>query len=314
MFGLTIEKYDTRIWYFSRSHVFVTEKLDLHKVCYRKFSTFIYKLFDLWIQNFREIIHFALALGLASRVELGYDPTVRRVAVSSLPGPQYVYTVQGKDYITIATITTQKAKYLVSRAPRIFQVRRVIDLAREEFELEIKVLKDFWIPEDAQTDLQMQEYVRNNFQKVNEVPGLEIADFDDYFVVIEACEKLQVPSTRNPHILVLDDSSNFLRGRTLPQTFNWFHLSDPTSRTNKSSSISHSPEVTESDMECDYPLPTANDIAKLTFRSHYANKVHCRTLSEHAGETLEETKDWSTIMTALSKSVTGEASVFLLPF
>ncbi|KAE9395605.1 hypothetical protein BT96DRAFT_826007 [Gymnopus androsaceus JB14] len=283
MFGLTVEHYDTRFWYFSRSHVFVTEKVHLHK-------------------NFREIIHFALALGLASRVELGYDPTVRRVA-----GPRYVFAIQDEQYITVAAMSVQKAKYLLGRAPRIFQVRRVTDLTKGEFELEIKVLKDFWIPEDARTDLEMRTYIKTNLQAVNSVPDLKIDDFDDYFVVIEACERIQVPSTQNPGNLVDDNSSNFLRRHTLTQNFNWFHLSHPESRAYDRPPHSSIPQsqLTESVTERDHRRATTNEIAKLTARSHYKNKVHCRTLSEYAGETLEEKKEWSSILMALSKSATA---------
>ncbi|KAH7880497.1 uncharacterized protein C8R40DRAFT_1080426 [Lentinula edodes] len=30
MFGLTIDKFNIRLWFFSRSHVFVTEAMNLH--------------------------------------------------------------------------------------------------------------------------------------------------------------------------------------------------------------------------------------------------------------------------------------------
>lgn len=306
MFGLTVERYDTRFWYFSRSHVFVTEKVDLHKVCYVQIIFTLISTSDLWIQNFREIIHFALALGFATEVELGYDPTVRRVA-----GSRYVFTIQDKQYITVAVMSVQKAKYLLGSAPRIYRVQRVIDLAKERFDSEVKVLKDFWIPEDAHTDLEIREYIRSNLQVVNFVPDLKTEEFDDYFVVIEACEKIQVPSAQDPVVLVDDNSSNFLRGHTLPQNFNLFHLSPLESQSSPHSSSQQS-QLTESATEGNHCQVTTNEIVKLTTRSHYKNKVHCRTLSEYAGETLEETTEWSMILMALSKSVTGEASVLLI--
>lgn len=186
------------------------------------------------------------------------------------------------------------------------------DLASNKLEQEVKVLKDFWIPGDARTDLEMRTYIRSNLLAVNAVPGLKIDDFDNYFVVTEACERIQVPSTRNSVNSVNDSSTNFLRGHTLPPNFKRFHLSHPSkSQTYERRPCSSIPQsqLVESVTERDQRRATTNEITKLTARSHYKNKVHCRTLSEYAGETLEETQKWSSILTALSKSATGEAFV-----
>ncbi|ESK80638.1 hypothetical protein Moror_15528 [Moniliophthora roreri MCA 2997] len=63
-YGLTIEHNDTRFWFCSRSHIFVTEQLDLQK-------------------NIKDVIYFVMALGSASKEQLGFDPTVRRIKRSS---------------------------------------------------------------------------------------------------------------------------------------------------------------------------------------------------------------------------------------
>ncbi|KAJ4499966.1 hypothetical protein C8R41DRAFT_875539, partial [Lentinula lateritia] len=86
MFGSTIDKFNVRLWFFSRSHVFVTEAMNLH-------------------MDAKNLIYFALSLSGACREELAYDPTVRRVQGKDGTGPRYIFTIDGKQYITTEAIT-----------------------------------------------------------------------------------------------------------------------------------------------------------------------------------------------------------------
>lgn len=152
-----------------------------------------------------------------------------------------------------------------------------------------------------------------NLQVVNNVPGLKKEEFDDHFVVIEACERIQVASTLDEKKLVNDDSTNFLRGKKLPANpipFMLSRQSELQTYVNRPSSSIPGSQMTESPAEQDHRKATTNEIARLTVRSHYKHKVHCRTLSEFAGYTLQEVKDWTTVLNVLIKSTTGEALLF----
>uniref|UniRef100_A0A0W0GEN0 Fungal-type protein kinase domain-containing protein n=1 Tax=Moniliophthora roreri TaxID=221103 RepID=A0A0W0GEN0_MONRR len=111
-YGLTIEHTDTRFWFCSRSHIFVTESLDLQK-------------------NVKDVIYFVMALGSASKEQLGFDPTVRRVqqGSGSKAETRYRFTINGIEYETLEAISTYKANFLLGRANRVFKVQRVVNRA-----------------------------------------------------------------------------------------------------------------------------------------------------------------------------------------
>ncbi|GAW09900.1 hypothetical protein LENED_012113 [Lentinula edodes] len=152
MFGLTIDKFNVRLWFFSRSHVFVTEAMNLHI-------------------DAKNLIYFALSLSGACREELGYDPTVRRVQGTNGTDPRYIFTIDGKQYITTEAITVRKAKFLLGCATRVFKVQQVLN-NEGELDGEVKVIKDYWLPEDSCTELETRSAIEANIQKVNAVPNL----------------------------------------------------------------------------------------------------------------------------------------------
>ncbi|KAJ4464424.1 hypothetical protein C8J55DRAFT_482832 [Lentinula edodes] len=114
MFGLTIDKFNILLWFFSRSHVFVTEEMNLHI-------------------DAKNLIYFAPPLSGACREALGYDPTVRRVQGTNGADPRYIFTIDGKQYITTEAITVRKAKFLLGCATRVFKIQQVLN---DEGELE----------------------------------------------------------------------------------------------------------------------------------------------------------------------------------
>ncbi|EEB92715.1 hypothetical protein MPER_08736, partial [Moniliophthora perniciosa FA553] len=134
MFGMTVEHTDTRIWFFSRSHVFVTQKIDLQK-------------------DAKFLVHLIVALGHADLSELGFDLTVERVKVyvdsgdqskaKGKPQVRYRFKIGGNTYETTETLSTYKAKFLLGRAGRIYKVKLVDEngsATGPEY-----VLKDLWI-------------------------------------------------------------------------------------------------------------------------------------------------------------------------
>ncbi|GAV99434.1 hypothetical protein LENED_000891 [Lentinula edodes] len=155
MFDLTIDKFNVRLWFFSRSHVFVTEAMNLH-------------------MDAKNLIYFALSLSGACREELGYDPTVRRVQGKNgtvrrvqgkdRTGPCYIFTIDGKQYITTEAITVRKAKFLLGCAARVFKVQQVLN-DEGDLDTEVKVIKDYWLPEDSCTELEIRLAIEANVQK-----------------------------------------------------------------------------------------------------------------------------------------------------
>ncbi|KAJ3807843.1 hypothetical protein F5876DRAFT_67780 [Lentinula aff. lateritia] len=175
MFGLTIDKFNVRLWT-------------------------------------KTPIYFALSLSRACLEELGYDPTVRRVQGKDGTGPRNILTIDSQQYITTEAITVRKAKCLLGCAARVFKVQQVLNY-EGDFDSKVKVIKDYWLPEDSDTELEIRLAIEANVQKVNAVPNLDRSA--RYFVRIEACEKISVPSTTEKG-QTPDTTSNFLRGQTLP--------------------------------------------------------------------------------------------------
>ncbi|KAJ3917263.1 hypothetical protein F5877DRAFT_44977, partial [Lentinula edodes] len=289
MFGLTIDKFNIRLWFFSRSHVFVTEAMNLHI-------------------DAKNLIYFALSLSGACREELGYDPTVRRVQGTNGTDPRYIFTIDGKQYITTEAITVRKAKFLLGCATRVFKVQQVLN-NEGELDSEVKVIKDYWLPEDSCTELETRSAIEANIQKVNAVPNLDRSAFNRYFVKIEACEKVPVPSTTEKG-QTPDSTSNFLRGHTLPSDVKRLTVSTQSSSTYQrvmnvsipASIMMESGPERERRQGTVLREATAVHLARLNRRT-YAPKVHYRQLSEFAGEPLDQMMDWDIVLKALESLI-----------
>uniref|UniRef100_A0A0W0F630 Fungal-type protein kinase domain-containing protein n=1 Tax=Moniliophthora roreri TaxID=221103 RepID=A0A0W0F630_MONRR len=288
-YGLTIEHTDTRFWFCSRSHIFITEQLDLQK-------------------NVKDVIYFVMALGSASKEQLGFDPTVRRVqrGSGSKAETRYRFTINGIEYETLEAISIYKANFLLGRANRVFKVQRVVN---DELIGPIFVLKDLWLPEGAKTELEIQEDVKANINKVHVVEGLDATDFEKHFVAIKHCEIVKVPSMTNPRVFVDDNSTNFLRGNDLSCARNKFVLKLITTR------YSASPSLTDSQMSNSVgSLPSGHraqtqDIRMLS-REHYGNKAHHRIVMEDAGCPLQDVRNLRTVIACIGKASTGLSIMF----
>ncbi|KAI3608807.1 hypothetical protein WG66_003765 [Moniliophthora roreri] len=290
IFGMTVEHTNTRIWFFSRSHVFVTEKIDLQ-------------------ENAKLLVHFVVALGRANLSELGFDLTVERVKVeddrAKVKGErniQYRFTIGGKKYETTDIINDYKAKFLLGRAGRVYKVRLINEngsASGDEY-----VMKDLWIPEGSSTEKETYDRIQANLNLVNPVQDLSIDEFSEHFVVIKECERVKVRSTCNPQSFVADSTSNFLR-KPFPEGLpryplrhkdvNYVKVPSASATTGTNAGTVGSP--------LSFVSETAHGQFEVVARSHYGNKVHSRILMEYAGEPISKVADLKTLMICLGQVV-----------
>ncbi|KAK7024387.1 hypothetical protein VNI00_016328 [Paramarasmius palmivorus] len=288
-YGLTIENTNVQFWFFSRSHVYVTENLDIHK-------------------DTKALIYFVLALGSSSKVELGFDPTVQRVPYGPAKEPVYRFTIDGHQYQAVQSIRGWKAYTILGSASRIYKVRRV--LPSGELSKVVEVMKDLWIPEGIRTEYDLRQAIKVKINKVNPVEGLDPQAFDRHFVKIEGCEFVQVPSTSDRQSLVNDSSTNFLRHATPPE-YEILHLQSTSSASRRNScfrSPTSTPEHTCERLEDgDYDHRTqANtaDLRRLKYEQ-YKNLTHCRILMEDAGRPLFQVRDMRTFIVCIVQTITA---------
>ncbi|KAI3609283.1 hypothetical protein WG66_010668 [Moniliophthora roreri] len=257
-----------------------------------------------------DVIYFVMALGSASKEQLGFDPTVRRVKRSSgsKVKTRYRFTINGIEYETLEAINIYKAKFLLGRANRVFKVQRVVN---DELIGPVFVLKDLWLPEGAKTELEIQEDMKANINKVHVVEGLDAADFEKHFVAIKHCEIVKVPSMTDPSELVDDNSTNFLRGNDLSSPRKKFVLKLITIQYPKRPSRSLAGSQM-SDSTGSLPIghrAQTHDICMLS-REHYGNKAHHRIVMEDAGCPLQDVRNLRTVVTCIGKASTGLSIMF----
>ncbi|KAJ3907106.1 hypothetical protein F5879DRAFT_943620 [Lentinula edodes] len=240
--------------------------------------------------------YFALSLSRACREELGYDPTVTRVQGKNGTGPRYLFTIDSKQYITTEAITVRKAKFLLGSATRVFKVQQVLN-DEGDLDNEVKVINDYWLPEDSPTELETRSAIEAN-----------VHAFNRHFVKIEACEKVQVPSTTEKG-QTPDSTSNFLWGQTLPSDVKRFTISTQSSTCRRVMSVSipasimmESGPERQQRQESILREATAVHLARL-YRRTYAPKVHCRQLSEYAGEPLHQITNWGIVLKAFESLI-----------
>jgi hypothetical protein len=120
------------------------------------------------------------SLAFGSKVELGYDTTFERVIIND--APQYKCTIQGVEYVTVECLRNVGSLRLISRATRIWKVRRVDDTGPNP---RYYVLKDVWLDVDEKSEREKQEDIFSNFNKVNPV-DMTLEEARQYFMDIES--------------------------------------------------------------------------------------------------------------------------------
>ncbi|KAK7042947.1 hypothetical protein VNI00_008684 [Paramarasmius palmivorus] len=276
--GMTIECTTVRFWFFSRSHILVTHDLDLEA-------------------NVKDIVYFIAALTNATEEELGFDSSVRRVWYGG--GIHYQYRIGGKTYQTVCMVSGSKASLVLGRGTRVWEVMEVLSGSGEPIQLgnQLFILKDLWIPEDAPTE---KEVLDSIYERVNQYHdlGLDRSRFYDYFVKIEACERICIRSMVDSNQLGLDSSMNFLREHMIPDDPQVFLLRRKKARSGSSSSSSGPVPPWEAPIGAlpgQFMPPGTPRIELQTS----GKRVHCRTLSERFGRALHDILDHRPILEAI---------------
>ncbi|KAL0065232.1 hypothetical protein AAF712_007743 [Marasmius tenuissimus] len=172
-FGLTIENCDTRLWFFSRAVSYVSEGFN-------------------FIEDPKPFIQFILALSFASKEEMGYDLTVKRVEFEG----EWVYDYQALNqkgettwYRTKSLIYNHQSMRILGRAIRVWEVY-VLDAhgnpIEEEFNGQrrrrVAVLKDCWLTVDAHSESKTQKLILEAYRQAR---GLKEGDDPaKYFMTI----------------------------------------------------------------------------------------------------------------------------------
>ncbi|KAJ8502417.1 hypothetical protein ONZ45_g11789 [Pleurotus djamor] len=126
-FGVTVEHHDTRLWFFSRSHIMVSSVFDFSK-------------------NYRPLVQFFIGLSfchvLGKRSDLtrpleahGYDPTIERLDDTG----KYRIRVGNIWYITLGVLSDFRAESIRGRCTRVWRVYEEGKSQEKQY-----ALKDVW--------------------------------------------------------------------------------------------------------------------------------------------------------------------------
>ncbi|KAL1665536.1 hypothetical protein GGF50DRAFT_114067 [Schizophyllum commune] len=127
-FSCTIERTTARIWCHTRSGTIVTRGFDLHK-------------------DAEELVQFILFSAFATPFQLGFDPTVRRVAVNNKLHYKFdVVDIESRHrtYRSVAIEHENPAAELHGRAMRVFKVVVDVECGVEHEHGHEFVLRDYW--------------------------------------------------------------------------------------------------------------------------------------------------------------------------
>jgi hypothetical protein len=120
------------------------------------------------------------SLAFGSKTELGYDPTLECVLINDTP--QYKCTIDGVEYITVGTLWDNRSLRLVSRATRVWKVRRMDDTSSNP---RYHALKDVWLDVGAKSEKEMQDDIFSRFNTVNPV-NMNLDEARQYFMDIKS--------------------------------------------------------------------------------------------------------------------------------
>ncbi|KAF8907492.1 hypothetical protein CPB85DRAFT_1254269 [Mucidula mucida] len=137
--AFTIEGVEMRFWYFSRSHIAVSEAFDYHT-------------------NPEDFIRFIIFMTFADVIDLGYDPTLIRIRDED-DKIQYVFNVGGKSYRTIRSLDDSSARDVVTRATRVWAARECDPITKQFLSEHEVALKDFWPYTGAQGEKAIQDEI-----------------------------------------------------------------------------------------------------------------------------------------------------------
>ncbi|KAF8903843.1 hypothetical protein CPB85DRAFT_1438180 [Mucidula mucida] len=173
--SFTVEGNMMRFWYFSRSHIAVSEEFNYH-------------------ENPEDFIRFIIFMTFATLEGLGYDPTVTRLR-DAKDDVQYRFTVGDKVYQTVRCIDESSALDIITRATRVWAVQE-LDAYNQPLG-KTEVLKDVWLYFDAKSEEDIQNEIFKALEDLDKIgvsvdqrpptspPGVPMAeDAKQYFMTI----------------------------------------------------------------------------------------------------------------------------------
>ncbi|KAF8885914.1 hypothetical protein CPB85DRAFT_1459671 [Mucidula mucida] len=173
--SFTVEGNMMRFWYFSRSHIAVSEDFNYH-------------------ENPEDFIRFIIFMTFATLEGLGYDPTVTRLR-DAKDDVQYRFTVGDKVYQTVRCIDESSALDIITRATRVWAVQE-LDAYNQPLG-KTEVLKDVWLYFDAKSEEDIQNEIFKALEDLDKIgvsvdqrpptspPGVPMAeDAKQYFMTI----------------------------------------------------------------------------------------------------------------------------------
>ncbi|KAK0245211.1 hypothetical protein EDD85DRAFT_963961, partial [Armillaria nabsnona] len=270
MFGMTIANTTTRLWYFSRARVVVSEPFN-------------------FILEYRHLIHYIVSLSFGSTEDLGYDSSITRVAVPLAGGPahyriQYDYVIDGQTYRTVECLSSFRASGIISRATRVWTVRKLGDKTKQEY-----ALKDSWLPLDSKTESEIQQDIFKRIEEKDPDAKKDPMLYKQYFMDIKACEV----------VTCTDKTEDAITDLLVP-----YRLYDVTRRPSSSAASIRSTLIFSSTAD-----PVGGHLSDRTQSRHsqhvYTGRKHVRVLFSEVGTPLDKVQDQKMLFTGLLHAYRG---------
>ncbi|OCB90629.1 hypothetical protein A7U60_g2147 [Sanghuangporus baumii] len=234
-FGITAENTSMRLWLCSRATPVVSEVFDFTK-------------------GAKVLTRIFLAIAFASKVELGWDPTVRPL-VRSNGERAYQIDVNNETYETEQVLSDNSADALVSQATRVWKVKHVASGKR-------CVLKDIWLEDGRDMEHAIHETI---LRDIGDKYGTEVKEEAALHLLTPIAHCLVHVNGEQDHT-----TSIMMRGYT-PSMRHRFKIrvkrtTESTSRTHHKSTES---SVSEFRRELRAPFPHCLHRREIYRRKHY---------------------------------------------
>ena len=152
VFGITVERYAMRLWFCSRAMVICSEPFYCIEVSHliECFGLPYHSHASTQERGRLRTTQVFLSFGFASKVDMGWDPTIVPIYDSSNTR-QYQITVGGKVFTTTSVLQDRGADTLIGRAARVYNV---VDPDGRP-----AVLKDIWNVVGRKTEVEIYDDV-----------------------------------------------------------------------------------------------------------------------------------------------------------
>jgi hypothetical protein len=273
-----------RLWHLSRSGIIMTEPINWIEVGLA--SPHISSHLSITYQDHAVVIHVFTSLVLASKTNLRYDPTIKRVLIGT--APQYEVTLQDGD--TNVTdgfpLCDVRANVTEGRATRVWKVYRKGGDQEDCF-----VLKDLWMFSDSKSEGDTMRDLLKKFDEKDHHYFLTVVS--DGPVHVDGDLVDQTVGTIMRGIPTVIDSQSILP----PHTYEESKLNRQGSRGNQSQG--RPPGIKEA---CSIDLPEGGIIPR----------IHYRILFREVCELLEDIRDLGVVFSLLAQTANGELHMISL--